>query len=311
MGVSGLLPQLRSITKRVHLSSYRGKSVAIDAYCLLHKGAYGCARELVEGEYTEKHVAFCMSRIDLLLRSGVTPLVVLDGDELPGKGDEEQARARSRQENRDRARQLWRQGNKTVALEAYQRAVDITPAAAHQLVDALRARGIAFVVAPYEADAQCAYLALNGFVDAVLTEDSDLLAYGCPRVLFKVDANGDADEIALADLPNCRELSFAGWTHDLFQQMCVMAGCDFVKAVPGIGIKKAHTHIRRTRDFLRALRALRFDGVQVPQGYEVKFQRALWTFRHQRVYCARRQAAVHLTEPPGGSLAAQAAVPSA
>lgn len=38
------------------------------------------------------------------------------------------------------------------------------------------------IVAPYEADAQMAYLALTGDVDAVLTEDSDLLTYGCPVV---------------------------------------------------------------------------------------------------------------------------------
>ncbi len=39
-----------------------------------------------------------------------------------------------------------------------------------------------FIVAPYEADAQMAYLARRGDVWAVLTEDSDLLTYGCPRV---------------------------------------------------------------------------------------------------------------------------------
>ena len=93
--------------------------------------------------------------------------------------------------------------------------------------------------------------------------------------------------------------------------MCVMAGCDFLKQLPGIGIKKAHAHIRRTRDFMRALRALRFDGVVAPKGYEIKFQRALWTFRHQRVYCPRRRELVHVTEIPGGSLAAHAAVPAA
>jgi 5'-3' exonuclease len=130
-------------------------------------------------------------------------------------------------------------------------------------------------------------------------------------VLFKLDYGGEVDEISLADLPHCRELSFTGWTHDLFQQMCVMAGCDFLKGLPGIGIKKAHQHIRRTRDFMRALRALRFDGVQAPPGYEVKFQRALWTFKHQRVYCPRRREIVPLTEPVGGSLAAQASVPAA
>ena len=39
-----------------------------------------------------------------------------------------------------------------------------------------------YLVAPYEADAQMAYLAINGDVHAVITEDSDLLVYGCPRV---------------------------------------------------------------------------------------------------------------------------------
>ena len=39
-----------------------------------------------------------------------------------------------------------------------------------------------FVVAPYEADAQMTYLAISGRVHAVITEDSDMLPYGCVRV---------------------------------------------------------------------------------------------------------------------------------
>jgi hypothetical protein len=50
------------------------------------------------------------------------------------------------------------------------------------LLQALKRRNIRFIVAPYEADAQMAYLALNGLADVVLTEDSDLLCYGCPTV---------------------------------------------------------------------------------------------------------------------------------
>lgn len=50
------------------------------------------------------------------------------------------------------------------------------------VLQALRAAGVEFIVAPYEADAQMAYLAINGLVHAVITEDSDLLPYGCPRV---------------------------------------------------------------------------------------------------------------------------------
>lgn len=42
------------------------------------------------------------------------------------------------------------------------------------------------IVSPYEADAQLAYLSRIDYVDVVVSEDSDLLAFGSKRVLFKV-----------------------------------------------------------------------------------------------------------------------------
>jgi exonuclease-1 len=67
-----------------------------------------------------------------------------------------------------------------------QRSVDITPEMALQVIKYLRKEGVEFVVAPYEADAQLAALANlgkeNGGIAAVITEDSDLLAYGCSKV---------------------------------------------------------------------------------------------------------------------------------
>lgn len=47
---------------------------------------------------------------------------------------------------------------------------------------ALRHYGVAYVVAPYEADAQLAYLARTGVVELVISEDSDTIPYGCPQV---------------------------------------------------------------------------------------------------------------------------------
>lgn len=49
----------------------------------------------------------------------------------------------------------------------------------------------------------------------------------------------------------------------------------------------------------------------MPEGYERRVQRALWTFQHQRVYCPSRKAVVHLREISGGDLAAGARVPEA
>ena len=54
-------------------------------------------------------------------------------------------------------------------------------------MQALRAEGVPYVVAPYEADAQLAYLERIGLVDGIITEDSDLLVFGCKNVLFKFD----------------------------------------------------------------------------------------------------------------------------
>lgn len=49
----------------------------------------------------------------------------------------------------------------------------------------------------------------------------------------------------------------------------------------------------------------------VPRTYEEDVQRAVWTFRHQRVFCPRQQRVVHLRPLPEAGLLAGAAVPSA
>ena len=45
-----------------------------------------------------------------------------------------------------------------------------------------RQKSVDYVVAPYESDAQIAYLMKQGYADIAVTEDSDLLAYGCQTV---------------------------------------------------------------------------------------------------------------------------------
>ena len=45
-----------------------------------------------------------------------------------------------------------------------------------------RSVGVECIVAPYEADSQLAYLSKESLVDLVITEDSDLLVFGCKKV---------------------------------------------------------------------------------------------------------------------------------
>lgn len=56
MGITGLLPLLRSVTRRVHLEQFSGRSVAVDAYSWLHKGIYGsCAVDHFHGRPNDSY----------------------------------------------------------------------------------------------------------------------------------------------------------------------------------------------------------------------------------------------------------------
>lgn len=53
------------------------------------------------------------------------------------------------------------------------------------ILKVLKEENVCYVVAPYEADAQMTFLAVSKQVDAVITEDSDLIPFGCPRVSYQ------------------------------------------------------------------------------------------------------------------------------
>ena len=72
--------------------------------------------------------------------------------------------------------------DRRMAWEYANRCVDVTPEMVARLAVELQARNIAYIVAPYEADAQMAFLVKNGLADAVVSEDSDMLLFGCPQV---------------------------------------------------------------------------------------------------------------------------------
>jgi exonuclease-1 len=89
------------------------------------------------------------------------------------------------------------------------------------LHQALQAENVAYVVAPYEADAQMAYLEKAGFVHGIITEDSDLLVFGCKRVIFKLDSNGDCICIRRENFARVTEVPLHNWTDKQFREMAV------------------------------------------------------------------------------------------
>lgn len=62
------------------------------------------------------------------------------------------------------------------------RSVDITHEMALQLIKQCRQMNVDCIVAPYEADAQMAYLNKINVAQVIITEDSDLILFGCNKV---------------------------------------------------------------------------------------------------------------------------------
>ena len=83
----------------------------------------------------------------------------------------------------------------------------------------------------FEAETLCADLCKRGQVAAALSPDSDLLAYGCPVMLSKIDCKtGVCTQVEYAKI-----LDEMGMTPQLFLDYCVMLGCDYNSRIPGVG----------------------------------------------------------------------------
>lgn len=173
-----------------------------------------------------------------------------------------------------------------MAYKKYIEGVEITTEHAHALIKTVTKLGIQCIVAPYEADAQLAYLYKAGIADFVITEDSDLLAFGAMRTFLKMDKDGRGTEIDLSMLKKCRDLNFEGFDHDLFLTTCIMGGCDYLESVKGIGFKKAYKYVSgATGDLNMIMKRLKVDGFNVPDDYLKRFDEAFLTFNFQVVYC--------------------------
>lgn len=233
----------------------------------------------------------------MLIHYGVIPYIVFDGDYLPSKAATEVERAKKREESKRKGLELYRLNKPSQAHLELQKAVEVTPEMAVQLIEELKKAGVQYVVAPYEADAQLAYLERQGIIQGMLSEDSDLLVFGAKRLLTKLDQYGDCIEINRADFTACREISLVGWSDAEFRRMAILSGCDYLASINRMGLKSAYRLVRKHKTIEKILRMLSFDGqYHVPPGYLEAFYKAELTFLHQRVFCPLKKQIVMMTD---------------
>lgn len=149
-----------------------------------------------------------------------------------------------------------------------------------------------------------AYLEKIGLVDGIITEDSDLLVFGCRKVLFKLDfAASTVVRISRSEFGSVTGtdggISLTSWTDTQFRAMAILSGCDYLPSIPGVGLKTAWSLLRKHRSAEQVVRALRLEGKKaVPTNYLEAFRLAEKVFLHQRVYCPLDEKLVNLMEIP-------------
>jgi 5'-3' exonuclease len=95
---------------------------------------------------------------------------------------------------------------------------------------------VPYFQAPLEAETMCADICIRKQVDAVISEDTDVLAYGAPIFLTKLNTHNDTcTEIKYNDV--IKELDISS---PQFLDLCIMCGCDYNKNIFRIGPEKAY-----------------------------------------------------------------------
>ncbi|KAI3627148.1 FEN1 [Malassezia furfur] len=125
--------------------------------------------------------------------------------------------------------------------------------------------GIPWVVAPSEAEAQCAELARAGKVFAAGSEDMDTLTFGTPILLKNLTAS-EQKKLPVTEINLEKALEGLNMPMEQFVDLCLLLGCDYLDPVRGVGPKKALKLIQEFESLDRVLEHLH----QVEQEKEQK-----------------------------------------
>jgi exonuclease-1 len=250
MGVNELLKNL--VLKRTKVSEIEFKSVGIDMSCFIHKAKYAGNCELAEHNSSEAFSQRLWELVGLFLERCEVLYLVFDGD-VPDEKKSTHLERRSDFEKKKKLAQEYLKMNSpefrakgrtmlTQTIEVRE-LESITINTLSKINDKIK-----FIRSDYESDWKLARMFRDGVIDLVVTEDSDLIAYDCKRIIFKLDISSGECDLYLFDesfiIRDTRKFSGKVFVKDfkLFKEFCVLSGTDYFKGVRGIGVVTAMKH---------------------------------------------------------------------
>jgi flap endonuclease-1 len=266
MGIQGLKKILKKNAekslKEVDITFLNGSKIAIDSSILLYKYRYIHSSD-------NFHIIGFSSLINELQSFNITPVFVFDGKPPDAKQGTLNKRIETKTKLNEKINELIKKkdlilinelSNSELINEEYindsnltnesnesneselieinkeleklqKNNLVITKKHSQEVMELLNSLDIGNIKAIGEAEEYCSFLQKNGFVDYVLTEDTDSLTFGATKVLFNIPKT--RNKFLLIELNVV--LSELEFSYSQFIDFCILCGCDYTCTIPKVG----------------------------------------------------------------------------
>lgn len=134
---------------------------------------------------------------------------------------------------------------------------------------------VPFYEAPTEAEKMCSKLCMDNLVNAVLTDDTDVIAYGAPVVLTNIDISTETcTKITVPDLYTELNLD-----KTQFLDHCIMCGTDYNQNIPKIGAVIAYKKIQECKN----IEGVQKSGIDISILNHVRVRELFTTFEDYKI----------------------------
>ncbi|CAO3643349.1 unnamed protein product [Cunninghamella blakesleeana] len=252
MGIHGLTKLIAEnapqAIKSSEISSHFGRKVAINASMSIYQFTIAVRQQdgnvlMNEAGETTSHLMGMFYRTIQMVDNGIKPVYVFDGKPPKMKSGELAKRKARKEEAQAKMEEATETGTAEDVARFSKRTVRVTTEHNEECRRLLKTMGIPFVIAPCEAEAQCAELARAGKVYAAASEDMDTLTFSTPILLrhltFSEARKAPIDEVNLQKALEGLEL-----TMPQFIDLCILLGCDYVETIKGVGPARAYSMIK-------------------------------------------------------------------
>lgn len=289
MGIHGLAKVIGdhapSAVKENEIKNFFGRKVAIDASMCIYQFLIAVRQEdgnslTNENGETTSHLMGTFYRTIRLLENGIKPVYVFDGKPPDMKGHELVKRKERREIAEKELDKATEAGDAENMKKYTGRLVKVTKEHSLECQKLLELMGVPCVVAPCEAEAQCAALVKADKIYAVGTEDMDALTFGS-NVLLRHLTMSEARKMPIKEFHYSKILEGMELTNEQFIDLCILLGCDYCDSIKGIGPKKAITLIKEHGSIEAILKNIDREKYIVPEDWP--FARARELFIHPEV----------------------------